>query len=92
MRLNAFEVENIRVAALLHDLGKVGVSEAVLQKVTALTAQEKVRMRQHAWLAVNMLERVGYRVKAVDSGEKAVEYLKKESGVTPLFILYTFSD
>lgn len=29
-------------------------------------------------LAVNMLERLGYRVKAVDSGEKAVEYLKKE--------------
>ncbi len=62
MRLNAFEVENIRVAALLHDLGKVGVSEAVLQKVTALTAQEKVRMRQHAWLAVNMLEPLGETV------------------------------
>ena len=62
MGLNAFEVENIRVAALLHDLGKVGVSEAVLQKVTALTAQEKVRMRQHTWLAVNMLEPLGETV------------------------------
>jgi len=62
MKLNAFEVENIRVAALLHDLGKVGVSESVLQKVTALTAQEKIKMRQHAWLAVNMLEPLGETV------------------------------
>lgn len=62
MRLNEFEVENIRVAALLHDLGKVGVSEAVLNKVTALTAQERVNIRQHAWLAVNMLEPLGETV------------------------------
>ena len=59
MRLGEFNVETIRVAALLHDLGKVGVSEAVLRKVTELTAQERVSMRRHAWLAVNMLEPLG---------------------------------
>jgi putative nucleotidyltransferase with HDIG domain len=62
MKLNPFEVENIRVAALLHDLGKVGVSETVLQKVTTLTAQERVKIRQHTWLAVNMLEPLGETV------------------------------
>jgi len=62
MKLNQFDVENIRVAALLHDLGKVGVSEAVLQKVNALTAQERVKIRQHTWLAVNMLEPLGETV------------------------------
>lgn len=59
MRLGEVDVETIRVAALLHDLGKVGVSEAVLKKVTELTAQERVSMRRHAWLAVNMLEPLG---------------------------------
>lgn len=59
MKLNPIEVENIRVAALLHDFGKVGVSETILQKVTELTAQERVKIRQHAWLAVNMLEPLG---------------------------------
>ena len=62
MKLSPFEIENIRVAALLHDLGKVGVSEAVLQKVTELTVQEKAKMRQHAWMAVNMLEPLGETV------------------------------
>lgn len=62
MKLNEFDVENIRVAALLHDLGKVGVSEAVLQKVTELTAQERISLRRHTWLAVNMLEPLGETV------------------------------
>ncbi len=55
MKLNQLDVENIRIAALLHDLGKVGVSESVLQKVTTLTAQERSHLRRHTLLAVNML-------------------------------------
>lgn len=62
MKLDQFETENIRVAALLHDLGKIGVSEAILKKVTALTAQERVTVSQHAWLAVNMLKPLGETV------------------------------
>lgn len=62
MKLNQFDIENIRVAALLHDLGKVGVSESVLQKVTALTVQERINVRRHTLLAVNMLEPLGETV------------------------------
>ncbi|MDD4356567.1 MAG: HD domain-containing protein [Smithellaceae bacterium] len=62
MKLNQLDVENIRIAALLHDLGKVGVSESVLQKVTALTAQERSHIRRHTLLAVNMLEPLGETV------------------------------
>ena len=62
MRLNQFETENIRVAALLHDLGKIGVSESILQKVTALTMQERINVKQHAWIGVNMLKPLGETV------------------------------
>ena len=62
LRLNHFETENIRVAALLHDLGKIGVSEAILQKVSSLTTQERINIKQHAWLAVNMLQPLGETV------------------------------
>ncbi|MHB8136927.1 MAG: HD-GYP domain-containing protein [Smithellaceae bacterium] len=62
MKLNQFDIENIRVAALLHDLGKVGVSESVLQKVTSLTAQERTQVRRHTLFAVNMLEPLGETV------------------------------
>jgi putative nucleotidyltransferase with HDIG domain len=62
LKLNPFETENIRVAALLHDLGKIGVSEAILQKVTVLTSQERINVKQHAWLGVNMLKPLGETV------------------------------
>jgi len=62
LKLNQFETENIRVAALLHDLGKIGVSEAILQKVTVLTTQERINVKQHAWLGVNMLKPLGETV------------------------------
>jgi putative nucleotidyltransferase with HDIG domain len=65
LRLNQFETENIRVAALLHDLGKIGVSESILQKVTVLTAQERTNIRQHAWLGVNMLRPLGETVEDI---------------------------
>jgi len=65
MKLDSIEVENIRVAALLHDLGKVGVSEDVLLKATALTEQDKATMRKHTWMAVNMLEPLGETVKDI---------------------------
>jgi putative nucleotidyltransferase with HDIG domain len=65
LKLNQIETENIRVAALLHDLGKIGVSEAILQKVTVLTTRERINIRQHAWLAVNMLQPLGETVEDI---------------------------
>jgi putative nucleotidyltransferase with HDIG domain len=59
MKLSEFETENIRVAALLHDLGKIGVSENVLRKVEELTTQERSQIKKHTWYAVNMLEPLG---------------------------------
>jgi len=65
LKLNQIETENIRVAALLHDLGKIGVSEAILQKVTVLSTRERINVRQHAWLAVNMLQPLGETVEDI---------------------------
>jgi ribonuclease P protein subunit RPR2 len=41
------EVETITQAGLLHDIGKIGVPEAVLRKRGALTPDEWTLMRQH---------------------------------------------
>jgi putative nucleotidyltransferase with HDIG domain len=41
------ETEALHFAGLLHDLGKVGVPDAVLRKTTALDAGEWVLIRQH---------------------------------------------
>jgi diguanylate cyclase (GGDEF)-like protein len=40
-------IERIRVAAELHDIGKVAIPEAILQKAGGLTEREWALMRQH---------------------------------------------
>ena len=41
------EVEQIRIAALLHDIGKIGIPEAILNKTGKLNEKEWDVMRQH---------------------------------------------
>jgi len=56
------EVERIRVAALLHDLGKLGVSNEVLSKIGTLSAEEKEHIKVHAKFGADLLEPVGGRM------------------------------
>ncbi len=47
MGLPEDDIENIRSAALLHDLGKLEVSRQILYKAARLTHQEKKEMERH---------------------------------------------
>ena len=48
----------LRRAALLHDIGKLGVSNAILDKNGKLDDEQWVEMRNHALLSERILERV----------------------------------
>jgi putative nucleotidyltransferase with HDIG domain len=50
------EVENIRLAALLHDIGKVGAKESILNKPGRLTDEEGDHIRSHPLIAASILE------------------------------------
>jgi putative nucleotidyltransferase with HDIG domain len=54
------EVERIEYAALLHDLGKIGISRSVLSKPGALTNDEFDRIREHPDIAARILESVPF--------------------------------
>lgn len=41
------EVEKIRISALLHDVGKIGIDDKILKKPAALTDEEFEIMKQH---------------------------------------------
>jgi len=60
--LPLMDIENIRVAALLHDLGKIGVSVEILQKVGKLSEAERSHIEEHAKHGAHVLEPVGGRV------------------------------
>lgn len=56
------DVEDIRIAALLHDLGKIGVSAKILNKIGVLTEQERREISSHTDKAGGLLEPVGGKV------------------------------
>jgi HD-GYP domain-containing protein (c-di-GMP phosphodiesterase class II) len=52
------QLERIRIGALLHDIGKIGVADAVLQKPGALTKDEFDQVKEHPVIGKRILEGV----------------------------------
>ncbi len=59
MELPRHMVENVRVAGLLHDIGKIDISSEVIQKAASLTPQEKDLVDSHSERGGVILAKVG---------------------------------
>ncbi len=53
------QIEDIRAAALLHDIGKLDISREVLYKAALFTEEEREGMKRHVELGSHLLEPVG---------------------------------
>jgi HD-GYP domain-containing protein (c-di-GMP phosphodiesterase class II) len=58
LRLSPEELDRLRIAALLHDVGKIGVDDRVLKKPGALTPEEFEIMKQHPSKGANIMRPV----------------------------------
>jgi putative nucleotidyltransferase with HDIG domain len=56
--LNAQDQDTLRISALLHDVGKIGVEDRVLKKPGALTPEEFDLMKQHTIKGANIMRPV----------------------------------
>ena len=56
LKLSEEEKERIRKAAILHDIGKIGVSDNILLKKGKLTDEEFMLIKEHARLGAKILE------------------------------------
>jgi putative nucleotidyltransferase with HDIG domain len=56
--LTAADLDTLRISALLHDVGKIGVEDRVLKKPGALTAEEFELMKQHTVKGANIMRPV----------------------------------
>jgi len=59
MGMAADRIEDVRAAALLHDVGKLDISRELLHKAASLTAQEYKEVQKHVDLGVEILQPVG---------------------------------
>ena len=56
LELSEREVERIRIGALMHDIGKIGISGRIIRKPDRLTPAEHAVMRQHSSVSADILE------------------------------------
>lgn len=67
--LSEDEVQNIRSVGLLHDIGKIGVPDSVLNKPGRLTEEEYQLMKQHTVTGGEILKDIGM-MPGIDIGAK----------------------
>jgi len=85
------QIERIRVGAMLHDIGKIGIEDSILQKHDQLTPEEFEIVKQHTVIGRRILEGVQGLAPYIDAVELHHEnwdgtgYPKGQSGEeTPL--------
>lgn len=54
------EIKNIRYAAALHDVGKIGIKDAILNKPEKLTEDEYEEIKKHPEIGYNMLKKIKF--------------------------------
>jgi putative nucleotidyltransferase with HDIG domain len=61
MNLSSEETEEIRLAALLHDVGKIGIPDNILNKPEKLTEEEYTAIKMHPALSMRIMEPLPHR-------------------------------
>ena len=60
MRLSDVDLEVLRLGALLHDIGKIGLNDEILGKRGALTAEEFEQIKRHPVVGARILRQVPF--------------------------------
>jgi putative nucleotidyltransferase with HDIG domain len=65
MEMSPSVIEDVKAAALLHDIGKLDISRELLYKAAKLTNEEYEEIKQHVSKGIEMLEPVGGSLRRV---------------------------
>ena len=66
-------VKQIEISAMLHDIGKVGISDAILLKPGKLTPDERLEIQQHPLISSQCLRRIEEKLGSANFLEMAHE-------------------
>jgi HD-GYP domain-containing protein (c-di-GMP phosphodiesterase class II) len=69
LALNTRDLDEIRIGALLHDIGKIGIADSILQKPGVLTGEEFSIVKTHPEIGRRILERVNGFAPYLDAVE-----------------------
>lgn len=58
--LSRRELEGLKVAGFLHDIGKIAIDKDIINKPSSLSAEERVELNQHPLISYEILSRVRF--------------------------------
>ncbi len=64
--LSPNEIESIKYASLLHDIGKIGIPDAILLKPAKLTEEEWEIVKKHPIIGANIVQQVEFLRKSAE--------------------------
>ncbi|OQB47911.1 MAG: Cyclic di-GMP phosphodiesterase response regulator RpfG [Firmicutes bacterium ADurb.Bin153] len=64
LHLSGSQLEMLRYAAILHDIGKIGISESILNKPTKLEKSEFEKIMEHPLIGSKIVEEIDFLNKA----------------------------
>ncbi len=75
-------IEQVKATSALHDIGKVGIPDAVLQKPGRLSPDERKVIELHPEIGGDTLNAVREKLGTSDSDLRATEYLRRAMEIT----------
>lgn len=73
------QINLIRIASALHDVGKVGIPDAILNKPGKLTDEERAIMQEHTTIGYHILKKIDTKIMHI-SADIAYEHHEKYNG------------
>jgi HD-GYP domain-containing protein (c-di-GMP phosphodiesterase class II) len=58
MKMNEFKIESLNIASMMHDVGKIGIDDSILNKPGKLTDEEFNTIKMHPEIGYNILKEV----------------------------------
>jgi response regulator RpfG family c-di-GMP phosphodiesterase len=65
--LSSREIEDLRIAGFLHDLGKIGIPSSLLLRPDALSAEECALLQRHPEIGARLVQPIGVASSVVDA-------------------------
>lgn len=60
LRFSESKIETLRFAALLHDIGKIGISKKILNKTEKLSSAEFAKIKEHPEVGASIIKKIGF--------------------------------
>jgi putative nucleotidyltransferase with HDIG domain len=66
LKLSQKKLENLKMAAILHDIGKIGIEDSILNKPGKLTEEEFEKIKQHPADGAKIIQDIEFLKEAAD--------------------------